>query len=223
MRRNPRAPMKRLVNTLKAHFLVGILIVVPLLVTILILAWVFRSVDDILRPVIVLIWHHYIPGIGFVATVVLIYLAGVIGSSLAGRRFFVFSDNILDRVPIVRSIYGPAKRVLEGFSDSKASGFMQVVLVEYPRNGVKSIAFVTNEFRDRWGSKMYNVFIPTSPNPTSGFMRVMKSEDVTPIRLTVDEAIKMLVSFGRVAPENLSEKLGGQGTVAGDVKDAPTD
>ena len=215
MTSNPKTPMTRLLNTLKAQFLVGILIVLPLLVTILILVWVFRSVDDILRPVVVLIWHHYIPGIGFVATIVFIYLVGVIGSSLAGKRFFVFSDNILDRVPIVRSIYSPAKRVLEGFSDSKASGFRRVVLVEYPRNGVMSIAFVTSEFRDPSGARMCNVFIPTSPNATSGFLRVMKNEYVTQTQLSVDEAIKMLVSFGRVTPEDLGEKLAGHGTDSG--------
>ena len=222
MTSNSKTPMTRLFNTLKAQFLVGILIVVPLMATILILVWVFRSVDDILRPLVVLVWHHYVPGIGFAATVILVYVAGVIGSSLVGKRFFVFSDNILDRVPIVRSIYSPAKRVLEGFSDPKASGFVQVVLVEYPRDGVKSIAFVTNEFRDGSGSKMFNVFIPTSPNPTSGFMRVMKSEDVTPIRLSVDEAVKMLVSFGRVAPGDLSEKLGSQTMVDRNVKNSQT-
>ena len=199
--------MKRFANAIKRQFLVGILIFVPLLVTILVVTWVFHWVDDILRPVVILIWHHYVPGVGFLATVLLIYLCGFIGSSLAGKRFFVFSDNILDRVPIVRSIYGVAKRVLEGFSDPKASGFMKVVLIEYPCTGIRSIAFVTGEFVDRSGSSMLNVFVPTSPNATSGFLRIIKAEDATPVGLSVDEAVKMLVSFGRVVPENLGDKL----------------
>jgi uncharacterized membrane protein len=204
-------PRNRLIvigNNLKAHFLVGILVAVPLGATIIILLWAFNTVDGILGPIVTWITKRDIPGVGLAGTLLLIYLAGVIGTTLAGRRILVFSEGVLDRMPLVRSIYGMVKQILEGFSSPKSTGFMQVVMIEYPREGVMSLAFVTNKFKDRSGTEMYNLFVPTSPNPTSGYLRIMKASDVTPTSLTADEAIKMLVSFGRVAPEAAGEKLG---------------
>lgn len=198
----------RAARRIRAQFFVGILFMVPLGATVLVLIWVFNRVDNILRPVITFVWGKSIPGIGFGATIVLIYLAGVIGSSLIGRRLVRFWESLLHRLPVVRPIYQISKQILEGFSGSAATGFKQVVLIDYPRKDVKSIAFVTNEFYDRAGKKFYNVFVPTSPNVTSGYLRIMGSEEVTRTTLSVDDAIKMLVSLGRTAPDGLGEKMG---------------
>jgi uncharacterized membrane protein len=202
-----RPERTRFIDRLKAQFLIGIVVAVPLGATILILIWIFDAVDGILRPVVTLITKHNIPGVGFVGTIVLIYIAGVIGSSLVGKRVLLFSEGIVGRVPLVRSIYTLIKQILEGFSDPRGAGFMKVVLIEYPMKGIMSIAFVTNEYPDDAGNTLYNVFIPGSPNPTSGFLRIMKASDITQTTLSVDEALKMIVSFGRVAPEGAAEKL----------------
>jgi len=198
----------RAMRKVRAQFIVGILIGVPVAATILILVWVFNAIDNILRPVFHYFVGRNIPGTGFVATVILIYILGVIGSSLIGRRWIKFWESLLRRVPVVRTVYTIAKQITEGFSGDQSTGFRQVVLIEYPRQDIKSIAFVTSEFTDAAGKKWYNVFIPTSPNPTSGFLRIMAADEITKTSLSVDEAIKMLVSFGRTTPDNAGDKLG---------------
>jgi len=198
----------RAVRRVRAQFIVGILIAVPVGATILILLWVFNAIDSILQPLFRYFLGHPIPGAGFVATIILIYIFGVIGSSIIGRRWIRFWESILRRVPVVRTVYTIAKQITEGFSSDQSTGFRQVVLIEYPRKDVKSIAFVTSEFDDAAGKRWYNVFIPTSPNPTSGFLRIMAAEEITKTSLSVDEAVKMLVSFGRTTPDDAGQKLG---------------
>lgn len=209
------ALLGRAARRVRSQFFVGILLAVPVVATILALVWIFNTVDEILRPFVRMVFGRPIPGIGFGTTVVLIYLAGVVGSSLVGKRLVSFSENLLERVPVVRSIYGLTKQVMEGFSSSATTGFKNVVLIEYPRAGVLSIAFVTNEFHDGEGTTYCNVFIPTTPNLTSGFLRVMRNEDVTRVSLSVDEAVKMLVSFGRVTPVDIGDKLSRRSKVRG--------
>jgi len=115
-------------------------------------------------------------------------------------------------VPVVRPLYSGIKQVLESFSSPGTTGFMQVVLVEYPRKGIKAIGFITNELTDSSGQKLINVFIPTAPNPTTGFLQIVKEEEVTRTRLSVDDAIKMVVSVGRTTPERVGEKLSAGGS-----------
>jgi len=201
--------MRRLLRRLRAWFFLGILVVVPLGATVLILYWVFERVDNILKPVVNLIWGHYVAGIGFGVTVFLIFVAGVIASSLVGKRMVRWWESILHRLPLIRPIYTVIKQILEGFSGSDAPGFKRVVLVEYPRTGMKAISFVTSEFADQSGQQMYNVFIPTSPNIASGFLRIVPADQVTRTDLSVDDAIKLLVSLGRTMPEDIAVKLTG--------------
>ncbi len=200
--------MGRVLRKLRAWFFVGMLVVVPLAATILILLWLFERIDGILKPIVVYFWGQYYPGIGFGVTVVLIFIAGAIASSLVGRRLVRWWESALRRVPLIRPIYTVVKQILEGFSGSDAPGFQRVVLVEYPRSGMKAISFVTSEFVSESGQKMYNVFIPTSPNIASGFLRIVPAEQVTRTDLSVDDAIKLLVSLGRTMPEDIADKLG---------------
>ncbi len=205
--------MGRVLRRLRAWFFVGILVVVPLSATILILIWIFERIDNILKPIVVHYWGHYVPGIGFGATVILIFLAGVIASSIVGRRMAHWWDASLRRVPLIRPIYTVIRQILEGFSGSGTPGFIKVVLIDYPRSGMKAIGFVTSEFAGETGHKLYNVFIPTSPNIASGFLRIVPEDQVTRTDLSVDEAIKIIVSLGRTMPVDIADKLaGGQAT-----------
>jgi uncharacterized membrane protein len=118
-----------------------------------------------------------------------------------------FGESVLRRIPVVRPLYTGMKQILESFSSPGTTGFMQVVLVEYPRKGMQAIGFITNELTDSSGQKLVNVFIPTAPNPTTGFLQIVKEEEITRTRLSVDDAIKMVVSVGRTIPERAGEKL----------------
>jgi uncharacterized membrane protein len=195
---------------LRTQFAAGILVVVPIGVTILILYWIFVRLDNILQPIIRSIWGRTFPGVGFGATIVLIYLAGVIASNIVGTRLIHYGESLLAKVPVVRQLYAGIKQILEGFSKPGKTGFMQVVLVEFPKEGMRAIGFITNESYDKSGERLLNVFIPTSPNPTSGFLEIVTEDKIIRTNISVDDALKMVVSAGRVSLEEISDKLSPQ-------------
>jgi uncharacterized membrane protein len=209
----------KILKKLRGQFIMGLVLVVPLGLTAWILVWIFNAIDNILGPYISKLWGHYYPGIGFGVMVVLIYLVGLIASNFIGRRVIRFGESLLGRVPVVRPLYSGIKQVLESFSSPSKTGFMQVVLIEYPRKGIKAIGFITNEMTDSSGQKLINVFIPTAPNPTTGFLQIVKEEEITRTRLSVDDAIKMVVSAGRTIPERAGEKLSAGDSGSKDVSE----
>jgi uncharacterized membrane protein len=207
MKDNQRAPRDGLGKKLRAQFIAGILVVVPLGASILILIWVFNGIDNILQPIIRAVLGKNIPGVGFGVTVLLIYLAGVVASNLVGKKLISYWESLLARVPVFRQLYTGIKQILDSFSAPRKTGFMQVVFVEFPRKGLKAIGFVTNELTTQSGEKLYSVFIPTAPNPTSGFLEMVREEDMVRTKIPVDEALKMVVSAGRVSIKEVGDKL----------------
>ncbi len=192
---------------IRGQFMTGLLIIVPLGATILILIWIFNSIDNILQPVIRRVWGGDIVGVGCAVTIVLIYLTGVVGRNVIGGRIFSYFDKLLGRVPVFKLLYRGIRQILTSFSVPDNTGFMQVVLVDFPHKGMKAIAFITNEVIGQDGKRSYSVLIPNSPNPTSGFMEIVKEEDIIRTQISVDEAIKMIISAGRVMPGDVPKKL----------------
>lgn len=192
---------------LRRQFITGILISIPLGATILILVWIFNAVDNLLQPLITNIWGHALPGVGFGVTVVLIYLVGVIASNVLGKRLVHYGESLLSRVPIFRQLYSTIKHIVDSFSAPDKTSFLQVVLVEFPRKGMRAIGFVTNESTDKSGQKLLNILIPNSPNPMSGFLQIVKEEEVVRTNVSVDQALQMIVSAGRVTPKGVSERM----------------
>jgi len=195
---------------LRGHFLAGILVVVPIGATILILYWIFEKVDDILQPAIKQMVGHPIPGVGFGLLIVVIYLVGLIASNVGGKRLIRYGESLLARVPLVRPLYTGIKQILESFYPSGTTGLVQVVLIEFPRKGIWTIGFITNESLAQSGETQLNIFIPTSPNPTSGFLQIVSEDEVIRTDIPVEAALKMIMSAGRVSPEDLSDKLSGR-------------
>jgi uncharacterized membrane protein len=188
---------------LRRQFIAGIIVSIPLGATIIILVWIFNTIDNILQPLITAIWGHTIPGVGFGVTVLLIYLVGVIASNVLGKRLIHYGDSLLTRIPIFNQIYSGIKQIVDSFSSLDKTTFMHVVLVEFPRKGMRTIGFVTNETKDESGQKLVNVLIPNSPNPMSGFMEIVREEEVIRTKIPVDQALKMIVSAGRMIPEEM--------------------
>jgi uncharacterized membrane protein len=199
-------PKLSIARTIRNQFMAGLLITVPLGATILILVWLFNSIDHILQPVIEAIFKRDLPGLGFGVTIILIYVAGVITRNVIGHKVLKWGSNLLDRVPIFRLVYKSIRQVMHSFSVPNNT-FMQVVLVEFPNKGQKAIAFLTNEMTDKEGHKLFSVLIPTAPNPTTGFLEIFHEKDITRTNIPVDEAIKMIVSAGKVLPEEVREKM----------------
>ncbi len=207
MKSSDKASQDGLGKRLRAQFIAGIFIVVPVGASILVLIWIFNGIDNILQPIVRTVLGRTIPGVGFGTTVVLIYLAGVMASNLVGKKLISYVESLLARVPVFRQLYTGTKQILESFSAPRKTGFMQVVLVEFPRKGLKAIGFVTNEFSTKSGEKLYNVFIPTAPNPTSGFLEIVGEEDMVRTKIPVDEAFRMVVSAGRVSIKEVGDTL----------------
>jgi uncharacterized membrane protein len=192
---------------IRGQFVTGLLVMIPLAASILILVWLFNSVDHILQPVIRQIWGHKIPGVGFGVTIVLIYLVGVVGRNVFGNRIVKYFDSLLNKVPIFRLLYRSISQIFQSFSDTSKTKFMQVVLVEFPHKGMRALGFVTNEITDKNGLKWFSVLIPHAPNPMSGFMEIVKEEDIMRTNISVDEAVKMVVSAGRTMPDGVHDKI----------------
>ncbi len=197
----------RFLLRVRSQFVAGIIVVVPLLATILILKWLFDWVDDLLQPFIRGLAGRPLYGAGFAATLLFIYFAGVITTHFGGQRLLRFIESLISRVPIVRPMYNGIKQVLEAFAAPRETGFMQVVLLEFPRKGIRSLGFITNEDYDASGQKLFNVFVPTSPNPTSGFLQIVREEDILRTDISVDDALKMIVSAGRISINRVGKPM----------------
>ncbi len=148
--------------------------------------------------------YVHIPGIGLIMTVVALTLVGAATANYVGRVFLRLSERLLARMPVIRGVYGAAKQIFETVLAKQSNTFREAVLVEYPRRGMWTIAFITQrtegEVRDLTGPDPISVYIPTTPNPTSGFLVFVPRGDIVPLAMTVEEAIKMVISTGIVTP-----------------------
>jgi len=198
------------VRKLRTHFLAGLVAVIPISVTLGILIWIFVTVDNFLAPLVTLALGRPIPGIGFGITLLLIYLIGVIISNVLGKKLLGYGESLLARVPLVWQLYMGTKEIVNSFRRSDKSGFTQVVLVEFPRKGMRTIGFVTHESVDKEGRKLLNIFVPTSPNPMSGFLQIAREDEVVRTDISVDAALKIVVSAGKLSSEEIEAALRSQ-------------
>jgi len=184
----------------RRFFLTGLLIFVPLAVTIYVLMAGFQFLDGILRPFILpLLGARYIPGISFLALVVVITGIGAFARFTIGARVVAEFENMLMKIPLIKGIYSTVKYASSAFISDK-SGFMGVVLIEYPRKGVYTLGLTTavgvREIQEKTKEKMINVFIPTSPNPTSGILLMVPEKDVIKLDMSVDDGLRLVISGG---------------------------
>jgi len=194
---------------LRRYLVAGILVWVPLAVTYLLLKFAVNIMDRTLllipapyRPDALLGFH--VPGLGVILAVVVLLLTGLLAANFVGRAFVGGWESLMDRIPFVRAIYSGAKNFAElVFSDSSQS-FKKVLLIEYPRKGVYSLAFQTatdlGEVQGRTGGDVVCCFVPTTPNPTSGLIIIVPKKDIIVLDMDVDEALKMIISLGVVIP-----------------------
>ncbi|MEE9583758.1 MAG: DUF502 domain-containing protein [Dehalococcoidales bacterium] len=196
---------RQIIRAMRKHFLAGILVVVPLAIAVLILVWVFTAIDDVLQPIIKGIFGRPVPGLGFGVAIVLVYIVGIIASNFIGKRVIRFGESLLERVPMFRQLYTGAKQVVHGLSGAGVdkAAFREVVFVEFPREGMKTIAFVTNELLDKSGKKLLMIFIPTAPIPTSGYFEIVTEDKITRTDISVDEAMGMIISSGMIMPDEM--------------------
>jgi uncharacterized membrane protein len=210
MKHKKRMSWKHIGRRLRIQFGAGILVVVPIIITILVLVWLFNYIDNIAQPVAESLLGRTIPGLGFGILVLLIYLTGLVATSLIGNRLIRYGESLLARVPLFRYLYTGIRQILQSFTSPREGGFLQVVLVEFPKKGMRAIGFVTSESRVKSDEKLFSVFIPTSPNPTSGYLEIVRESDIIKTDISVDDALKMVLSAGKVSLQEVTDRLGAE-------------
>lgn len=190
---------RSVMGALKHRFLIGLKIVIPLGITLFVFFWVLGKIDNILQPLLLIFMERRIPGLGIAAVIVLVLLIAIIMSTRPGRWFIYTFEKLIMHIPLLRGIYNIVKQIVESFTvRAEGASFLYVVFVEFPKEGMRTLGLVTNQFTNDAGEKLLNVFIPTAPNPTSGYLEIIKADDVIPTKMSVDDALKMVMSAGKV-------------------------
>ncbi|MCI0440729.1 MAG: DUF502 domain-containing protein [Chloroflexi bacterium] len=206
-----RTPFQRIQSHFARRALAGLLVLIPLLATILVLRFVFVYVDGIFRgpdgfftPLIEGTPLDF-PGVGVVFAVLLLYFVGLVVAAKAGRRAIEWQHAILIRIPIVKSIYGVAKQATDALTSPMGRRFSRVVFIDWPRPGAKALGFVTGHCHSPTDKRgLVLVYIPTVPNPTSGNLAFMSEDEIIETNLSVEDAMKLVLSGGIVVPETLT-------------------
>ena len=196
---------------MKRYFITGLLIWIPFAITIWVLSLIVGTLDSIL------LWlpadfqpAYRIPGLGFVLCILVIFLTGVIAQNIIGQRVLDFGEYLLRKIPIVNSIYNSVKQVSDTLFSSSGQAFRKALLIQYPREGLWTIAFLTGkpggDVVNYLPGDYLSVYVPTTPNPTSGFFIMVPAQDVYELDMTVDEALKYIISMGVVAPKDKQPK-----------------
>jgi len=212
-----------LMGRLRGYFLAGVLVTAPLAITAAVAWWLIDLVDSHIVPLIpaqfnpdtymkeVVGLEIGLPGLGLIVLFVGITLIGALTAGLVGRWIVRFWESLLNRMPVIRSVYAAVKQILETVLKQQSNAFQQAVLIEYPRRGLWAIAFVTSDTKGevemRTPGDHVNVFLPTTPNPTSGFLLFVPVTDLVPLDMKVEDAVKMVISGGIVTPEMRASSL----------------
>lgn len=193
---------------MKRYFIAGLLIWIPIVITVWVLAWIVGTLDQTLlllpssmRPANLLGFN--LPGLGVILSVAVVLLTGMVAANIIGQRLVRYWDSVLSRIPVVKSIYYSVKQVSDTLFSSNGQAFRKALLVQYPRANSWTIAFLTGQpggDAARHLADHVSVYVPTTPNPTSGFFLMVPRSDVIELDMSVDEALKYIVSMGVVAP-----------------------
>ena len=201
---------------LQKYLIAGLLVWLPIVVTVLLFRFLITLMDQTLillpsqiRPEAVI--GFKLPGLGLILTLLVLIVTGIFAANFVGKSMVNFGEKIFKKIPIVRSVYSAAKNFADIVFSDTGQSFKKVLLIQYPRKGVYSLAFQTStnlgEVQKKTGSDVVCTFVPTTPNPTSGFIIIIPKEDVIELDMDVDEAFKMIVSLGVVVPEWKKEEL----------------
>jgi uncharacterized membrane protein len=200
---------------LKNIFLTGLAVIVPVGLTLYILVFLIGMMDGLLtfiprkfHPDMLIGFH--IPGFGIIVTIMLIFICGLMTKSIVGNRIVLYGEGLLDRIPIVRSIHMAIKKIVDSMVLYRSRSFKKVVLVEFPRKGAYTVAFVTgepvHEIHSKTGQRCVSVYVPTTPNPTSGYFVIFPEHEVIQLDMSVEDAFTLIISGGIVNPPDQLQK-----------------
>lgn len=203
---------------IKKYFLSGVLVVVPIILTYLVLRLLFNAVDSILQPLIEHFFGINIPGLGIIATILLVFAVGIITRNLLGSQLVDIWDGIMEKMPVIRPIYSASKQLLEAMTSTGGGSFKEVVLIEHPRKGLYALGFIAQRTTMNSGGaarEMVTVFIPSTPTPMSGTVVIVPVDDVIWLDMTVEAGLSYVVSGGVALPKDLPVRSDRTKPVAG--------
>ena len=192
--------MNSLMQTIRSKLFAGLATLLPLYLTFIVIRFLFESLEKISGPILKKFGLD-IPGLGIILTIILIYVLGLIVTNFLGRKIFDIGESIVKRVPIVSMIYTTLKQITDTFTKGTTDAFDGVVYIQYPRQGLWTMAFISGESKNKDGIPYFHLFVPTTPNPTSGFFLMIPQADSISTGMTVEEGLKTIISGGLLAPE----------------------
>ena len=179
----------------------GLFAIVPLALTFYIIKIIIVFLDQLTAPIMARI-NLEIPGFGLILTLLIIFALGVFVTNVLGRRLFSWGERLISSIPLVKNIYNTLKQITNAFSGAtKTENYQRVIYIQYPRKELWTISFVTGDSVDKSGEEYYHVFVPTTPNPTSGVFIIIPKKDAIEADLTVEEGLKAVISGGLLAPK----------------------
>ena len=209
---------------LKNIFLTGLAVIVPIGLTLYILVFLIDMMDGLLT-IIPRQYHpdtligFYIPGLGIIITVMLIFICGLIAKSIIGAKAVRYSEGLLNKIPVVRSIHLAIKKIVDSVVMYRNRSFRKAVLVEFPRKGAYTVGFITGtpneDIQKKTGRRCISVYVPTTPNPTSGYFIIFPEDEVFPLDMSVEEAFTLIISGGMVNPPEKTEVTPNQNSTGG--------
>jgi|TARA_X000001036_G_scaffold8527_1_gene7567 uncharacterized membrane protein len=191
--------MNSITQTFRAKLFAGVATLLPLYLTYVVIRFLFESLEKMSGPILKQ-FGLGIPGLGIILTIILIYLLGIIVTNFLGRKIFDIGESIVKRVPIVSMIYTTLKQITDTFTKGTTDAFEGVVYIQYPRQGLWTMAFISGESKNKDGIPFFHIFVPTTPNPTSGFFLLIPQADAISTGMTVEEGLKTIISGGLLAP-----------------------
>ena len=192
--------MNSITQSIRSKLFAGLATLLPLYLTYVVIKFLFESLEKMSGPILKQFGLD-IPGLGIILTVVLIYVLGLIVTNFLGKKIFNIGESIVKRVPIVNMIYSTLKQITDTFTKGTTDAFEGVVYIQYPRKGLWTMAFISGESKNKDDIPYYHLFVPTTPNPTSGFFLMIPQADAIPTGMTVEEGLKTIISGGLLAPD----------------------
>ena len=192
--------MNSLIQNLRSKLLTGIITLLPLYLTYIVLKFFFKTLNDISEPILNRL-NIEIPLLGIFLTLLLVLSIGIAVTNFLGRKFFEIGENIVKKVPLVSSIYYSIKQILDTITNSSTDEFKGTVYIQYPRKGLWTMAFISGESISESGKTFFHLFVPTTPNPTSGFFLMIPKEDAIESNMSVEDGLKTIISGGLLAPK----------------------
>ena len=192
--------MNSITQNFRSKLFAGVATLLPLYLTFFVIKFLFVTLEEMSDPLLKR-FNLEIPGLGIILTVVLIYILGFLVTNFLGRKIFNLGERIVKKVPIVNMIYTTLKQITDTFTKGSTDAFEGAVYIQYPRQGLWTMAFISGESKTKDGVPYYHLFVPTTPNPTSGFFLMIPQADTVATGMSVEDGLKTIISGGLLAPE----------------------